>query len=233
MSLKISRLTALTACVLGLQACGSTATYQFDPQTQNYVPAQQSAVSQPQAYAETPYEPRATGDSHPLVPMGKKIKLKAEDIRFISSYNLPTRAPNVDQLMLVYPEQIIHKWATNRFSVDKTPDRHVRFTITDASIIEERIYTGGSLDKSAKHRYYGSFAVMLQVTDSEGRVLFETTKRVDTRDFPNTLTVVDQNASLETREKLWLGMTYDLLKRLSYQLEEELSMPSFNEFVER
>ena len=71
------------------------------------------------------------------------------------------------------------------------------------------------------------------MTDSEGRVLFETTKRVDTRDFPNTLTVVEQDASLETREKLWLGMTYDLLKRLSYQLEEELSMPSFNEFVER
>lgn len=159
MSFKFSHLFALTACALLAEGCSSDPSYRYDPQTQNYVPAQQAQYNQPQAYSETPYVQRAPGDSHPLVPLGKKIRLKAEDIKFISSYNLPTRAPNVDQLMLVYPEQIIHKWAVNRFSVDKTPERHVRFLIIDASIVEERIYTGGSLNKSAKHKYVGRFEI--------------------------------------------------------------------------
>ncbi|MBR1945025.1 MAG: hypothetical protein IJ846_01865 [Alphaproteobacteria bacterium] len=234
MSLKPLRFSVLAVGALLAQACSSGPSYRYDSQTQNYAPSnQQSQYNQPQAYSETPYIQRAPGDSHPLLPQGKKIRLKAEDIKFISSYNLPTRAPNVDQLMLVYPEQIIHKWATNRFGVDKTPDRHVRFLIIDASIVEERIYTGGSLNKSAKHKYIGRFEISLQITDSEGRVLSETRKSADSRDLPESETVIDQEASFEAREKLWMGMTYDLLKRLSVQLEQELSTQSFNEFIDR
>jgi len=233
MTSKLLRFFIPVAGILLAQACASDPVYRYDPQTQNYVPSnQQAEYSQPQPYSETAYVPRAPGDSLPL-PQGKKIRLKAEDIKFISSYNMPTRAPNVDQLMMVYPEQIIHKWATNRFGVDKTPDRHVRFLIIDASIIEERVYTGGSLNKSAKHKYIGRFEVSLQITDSEGRVLIETRKAADSRDLPESETVVDQEASLDAREKLWMGMTYDLLKRLAYQLELEISTPSFNEFIER
>ena len=231
---KLSRFSVLVAAALLAQACSSDPEYRYDPQTQNYVPSdRQSEYNQPQAYSETPYVQRAPGDSHPLLPQGKKIRLKAEDIKFISSYNLPTRAPNVDQLMLVYPEQIIHKWAANRFGVDKTPERHVRFLIIDASIVEERIYTGGSLNKSAKHKYIGRFEVSLQITDNEGRILSETRKSADSRDLPESETVVDQETSFEAREKLWMGMTYDLLKRLAIQLEQELSTQSFNEFIER
>lgn len=234
MSFKLLRLSVLIATSLLAQACASDPTYRYDPQTQNYAPSnQQAQYNQPQAYAETPYIQRAPGDSYPLPPQGKKIRLKAEDIKFISSYNLPTRAPNVDQLMMVYPEQIIHKWATNRFSVDKTPERHVRFLIIDASIVEERIYTGGSLNKSAKHKYIGRFEVSLQITDSEGRVLSETRKSADSRDLPESETVIEQEASFEAREKLWMGLTYDLLKKLALQLEQELSTQSFNEFIER
>ena len=234
MSKKLSRFSVLAAGALLAQACSSDLVYKYDPQTQNYAPdGQQVEQNQPQAYSETPYVQRAPGDSRPLLPQGQKIRLKAEDIKFISSYNLPTRAPNVDQLMLVYPEQIIHKWATNRFGVNKTPDRHIRFLIIDASIIEERIYTGGSLNKSLKNKYIGRFEVSLQITDSEGRVLSETRKAADSRDMPESETVIDQEASFEAREKLWMGMTYDLLKKLSVQLEHELSTPAFNEFIDR
>ncbi len=200
----------------------------------NYAPSgQQGQYGQPQAYSETPYNQRSSGDSYPLVPLGQKIRLKADSIKFISSYNLPTRAPNVDQLMLVFPEQLIHKWAVNRFGVDRTPDRYVRFLIIDASIIEEKIYTGGSMSKSAKHKYNGRFEVSLQITDKEGRVLSETRKAVDSRYFTDSTTVIEQEASLEARERLWIGLTYDLLKQLSIQLEQELSTPAFNEFVVR
>ena len=234
MVLKFLRFSVLIAGILLIQGCAEDPVYRYDPQTQNYVPTQeQSSYNQPQAYSETPYMQRAAGDSYPLLPQGQKIRLKAADIKFISSYSLPTRAPNVDQLMLVYPEQLIHKWATNRFGVNKTPDRHVRFFIADASIIEERIYTGGSLNKSAKHKYIGRFEVSLQITDNEGRVLSETRKAVDSRDLPDSETVIDQEASFEARERLWISLSYDLLKQLSLLLEQELSTQSFNEFIER
>ena len=228
MTSKLSRFSVLAVGALLAQACTSAPEYVYDPQTSNYVPSgRQTQYNQPQPYSETPYVQRAPGDSRPLPPQGKKIRLKAEDIKFISSYNLPTRPPNVDQQMLVYPEQIIHKWATNRFGVDKTPDRHVRFLIIDASIIEERIYTGGSLNKSLKHRYTGRFEASIQITDDEGRVLSETRKSAQSE------TIVDQEVSTEEREKLWFGLTYDLLKKLAFQLEQEISRPEFNEFIER
>lgn len=234
MTLKCLRFSVLAVGAFLMQSCASDLTYHYDSQVQNYVPSEEQAqVNQPQAYSETPYMQRTTGDSYPLLPQGQKIRLKASDIKFISSYNLPTRAPNVDQKMLVYPEQIIHKWATNRFGVDKTPDRHVRFLIIDASIVEQQIYAGGSLNKSAKHKYVGRFEVSLQITDNEGRVLSETRKAVDSRDFPDTETIIDQEASDYAHEKMWMSMTYDLLKELSVALEQELSTQSFNEFIER
>lgn len=228
-------LSVLIAGILLTQACSSAQDYSYDPQTQNYVPSdRQTQYNKPQAYIETPYAQRAPGDAYPLLPQGKKIRMKVNNIEYLTSYNRPTRAPNVDQLMLVYPEQIIHEWARNRFVADKSTDRHLRLQIIDASIVEERIYTGGSLNKSAKHKYVGHFEISLQITDNEGRLLSETRKSADSRDYLSGIeTVIEQEASFEAREKLWISMTYDLLKRLSVQLEQELSRPEFNEFIER
>lgn len=209
----------------------------YTPYAQNYAPSgYQANYGAPQPYAnvppqqapqaQQPYTPQAQGDFRP-VPAGQKIKLKAQDIKFISSYNPPNRLPNVDHMLLVYPEQIMHKWAVNRFTVDRTPDRHVRFLIKDASIIEENVVTGGSLNKSVKQQYTGKLDVTIQIVDSEGRVLIETSSSVMRRE------IVEKDVSLEEREKVWINMTFDLIKQLSNRLDHDLSSPSFNEFIER
>lgn len=233
MFFKFLRLISPAFLLLSLSACASDNSYQpgYTPYAQNYAPTgyQQNYGAAPQPYEAQPgtYMPQAQGNFYPPVPVGQKIKLKAQDIKFISSYNPPNRAPNVDHLLLVYPEQIIHKWAVNRFTIDKTPDRHVRFLIKDASIVEENVVTGGSLDKSVKQQYTGKFEVTIQIVDSEGRVLIETSASVMRRE------VIGKEASLEAREKLWVSLTFDLIKQLSARLDHDLSSPSFNEFIER
>lgn len=226
MSFKLLRLISPALMVALTAACVSNDSgtpYGYAPTQTPY------AGTAPQAYTDgsQPYVPQAQGNFYQPVPQGQKIRLKAQDIKFISSYNAPNRLPNVDHLLLVYPEQILHKWAVNRFGVDKTPDRHVRFLIKDASIVEENIVTGGSMNKSVKQQYTGKVDVTIQIVDSEGRVLIETSASVMRRE------IIAKEASLEDHEKVWINLTFDLIKALSARLDQDLSSPAFNEFIER
>ena len=164
--------------------------------------------------------------SQPAVPFGKKIRLKAQNIKFISSYNPPNRAPNIDHLLLVTPEQIVHKWAENRFAVNGTPDRFVRFLIKDASIVEENVITG-SCFKTVMQQYTGKLEVTIQIVDSEGRVLIETTAQAVKREL------MEGSSSIEERQKVWVNLMFDLVRLLSARLDADVSSPAFNDFVDR
>ncbi len=218
------------AAVLG--ACSSTS-YQsgYTPYNANYSQTGYQTGYAPQAYnapgtQQQAYSAPAQGDFYPPVPFGQKIVLKAQDIKFISSYNPPNRAPNIEHLLLVTPEQIIHKWAENRFSVDGTPDRHVRFLIKDAGIVEENIITG-SCFKSVKQQYSAKFEVTIQIVDAEGRVLVETTALAAKKE------IVDSEATYQERERVWTNLMFDVVKILSARLDSELSSPAFNDYIKR
>ena len=227
MSFKLSRLISPVAAIAVTAACAQN--YQSAPY--GYAPTQTAYESEaPQAYADAngqPYVQQAQGTLYQPVPQGQKIRFKAQDIKFISSYNAPGRAPNVDHRLLVYPEQIVHKWAVNRFGIDKTPDRHVRFMIKDASIVEENIVTGGSMNKQIQQQYTGKIDVTIQVVNSEGALIVETSASVMRR------RIIDREASLEDHENLWIILTFDLIKALSSRLDQDLSAPSFNDVIER
>lgn len=230
---KLLRFVLPVAAAALLSACSSTPNYQsgYAPYNQNYSQAGYQSSYTPQPYApaaqqQPAYTAPAQGDFYPPVPFGQKIILKAQDIKFISSYNPPNRAPNIEHLLLVSPEQIIHKWAENRFSVDGTPDRHVRFLIKDAGIVEENIITG-SCFKSVKQQYSAKFEVTIQIVDAEGRVLVETTASAAKKE------VVDSETSYEDREKTWTHLMFDVVKILSARLDGELSSPAFNDYIKR
>ncbi len=230
---KLLRFVLPVAAAAVLSACSTTPDYQtgYTPYNQNY-----SQTGYQTGYAPQPYTPPATqqqtytapaqGDFYPPVPFGQKILLKAQDIKFISSYNPPNRAPNIEHLLLVTPEQIIHKWAENRFSVDGTPDRHVRFLIKDAGIVEENIITG-SCFKSVKQQYSAKFEVTIQIVDAEGRVLVETTALAAKKE------IVDSEATYQERERVWTNLMFDVVKILSARLDNELSSPAFNDYIKR
>ncbi len=227
MSFKLSRLISAVLATTVTAACvsdGDSAPYAYAPDQKPY------ETTAPQAYTDAnaqPYVPQAQGNFYQIVPQGQKIRFKAQDIKFISSYNAPGRLPNVDHLMLVYPEQIVHKWAVNRFGIDKTPDRHVRFMIKDASIVEENIVTGGSMNKQIQQQYTGKIDVTIQVVNAEGAMVVETSASVMRRK------IIDREASLEEHENLWTILTFDLIKALSNRLDQDLSAPAFNDVIER
>ena len=155
-----------------------------------------------------------------------RIRLKAEGIRFISSYNPLGRAPNVEQELLVVPEQVIHKWAENRFVTTGNSDVQVRFIIKDAGITGRGIVTG-SCFKEIKAEYTGRFEVTIQFVDSNGLVLVEATKAVQKSDIvANDLTPAEQ-------EDEWMLLTYHLVKKLSDELDKDLCSHSFNDYIER
>lgn len=168
--------------------------------------------------------PQAQGDFRKL---GEKVLLKAESLKFISSYNEPARAPNVDHLMLVSPLKILHGWASSRFGIDKTPGRQVRFLIKDASIVEEIIVVGGSMNKTFKNRYTGKMEVQLQFVDPEGHVLSETSASV----MRNV--VLPRNATKEEHENAWTILTFDMIKALSKRLDQDLASPAYDDFIAR
>lgn len=227
MSFKLLRLISPIAAIALTAACVST----NENAPYGYAPAQTAyETTDPQPYTDAnaqPYVPQAQGNIYQPVPQGQKIRFKAQDIKFISSYNAPSRLPNVDHLLLVYPEQIVHKWAVNRFGTDKTPDRHVRFMITDASIVEENIVTGGSINKQIKQQYTGKIDVTIQVVNSEGGLVVETSASVMRR------AIIEREASLEEHENLWIILTFDLIKALSARLDQDLSTPAFNDVIAR
>ena len=41
------------------------------------------------------------------------VLLPVDDVKYVSSYEVPDESSYVDQMMMIHPEQIIHKWATN------------------------------------------------------------------------------------------------------------------------
>lgn len=203
MLLKGLRFLTVGLLVVGAAACSSV---------QNYSYQEVSPV------VETPAACR-------ISPRGK-IRLKADGIRFISSYNPLGRAPNVEQELLVVPEQIIHKWAENRFVTTGTPDVQVRFIIRDASITGRGIVTGACM-KEIKAEYTGRFEVTIQFVDANGMVLVEATKAVQ----KSEITANDLTA--EEREDELTLLTYRLVKKLSDELDKDLCSHSFNDYIER
>lgn len=157
-----------------------------------------------------------------------KIRLKAEKITYISNYMPLGRAPNVEHDLLVVPEQLIHKWAENRFVVDGTADRQVRFFIKDAGITGRSIVTG-SCFKQIMTEYTGRFEITVQFVDSEGRSPVETTLAVQRSE------IVPTDLTQEEREHVWMQMTYDMLKSLSAKLgtDSHFCSASFNDYIER
>lgn len=240
MFFKLLRFVFPMVAASALAACSSSPNYQqgYAPYNQGYgqmgyqQPYAAPAAPAPQPYAapaapaQQQYTPQAQGNFYAPVPQGQKIKLKAQDIKFISSYNPPNRAPNIEHMLLVSPEQIIHKWAENRFAVDGTPDRHVRFLIKDAGIVEENIITG-SCFKSVKQQYTAKFEATIQIVDAEGRVLIETSATAVKKE------ITDKDTSMEVREKLWTNLMFDTVKILSSRIDHDLSSPSFNDYIER
>ncbi|MCQ2914085.1 MAG: hypothetical protein MJ247_02715 [Alphaproteobacteria bacterium] len=179
-------------------------------------------------YADSQMPDASSQNSCKMVPEGGIVKFRAQNIKFITAYTAPSRRPNVDHELLVRPEQFLYQWAYNRFGVDKTPDRYVRFMIKDASIVENQTVTGG-WSKSVNLEYSGKLDVVIQFVDAEGH-------RFDGGEIVESVqkkVVLPGEADYRDKESAWLNLTYDLLRMLSERLDNRLCGPAYDDLVVR
>ncbi len=136
------------------------------------------------------------------------IILPIKDIKFISSYAPRLREPNVEHLLYVQPEQMIHKWAQNNLETSTDKTGIARFLIKNASIVK-------TVEKNNTDEYEACFDIVLQILDKDGRILLELPKEI------RKTAGISKNATQREKKQLWLFLTYDLIARLNYELKTE------------
>lgn len=90
------------------------------------------------------------------------VLLPVDDVKYVSSYETPDESSYVDQMMMVHPEQIIHKWATNYITIRNGFGLHAVFQILDASIERQPSKRSNFVD------YTGKFHVELRLVSDDG-----------------------------------------------------------------
>lgn len=138
------------------------------------------------------------------------VVLPADDVKYVSSYETPDESSYVDQMMMVHPEQIIHKWATNYITIRNGFGLHAVFQILDASIERQPSKRSNFVD------YTGKFHVELRLVSDEGEEVVRTRLRAS-----KTVTA-PENESVRQKELRWICLTYDLIAEMNIQLAEKL-----------
>lgn len=138
------------------------------------------------------------------------VVLPADDVKYVSSYETPDESSYVDQMMMVHPEQIIHKWATNYITIRNGFGLHAVFQILDASIERQPSKRSNFVD------YTGKFHVELRLVSDEGEEVVRTRLRAS-----KTVTA-PENESVRQKELRWVGLTYDLIAEMNIQFAEKL-----------
>lgn len=138
------------------------------------------------------------------------VLLPVDDVKYVSSYETPDESSYVDQMMMVHPEQIIHKWATNYITIRNGFGLHAVFQILDASIERQPSKRSNFVD------YTGKFHVELRLVSDDGEEVVHTRLRAS-----KTVTA-PENESVRQKELRWICLTYDLIAEMNIQLAEKL-----------
>ncbi|HBO59683.1 MAG TPA: hypothetical protein DD624_07230 [Alphaproteobacteria bacterium] len=138
------------------------------------------------------------------------VLLPVDDVKYVSSYETLDESSYVDQMMMVHPEQMIHKWATNYITIRNGFGLHAFFTIADASIRKQPSKRNNFVD------YTGNFRVDLRLISDDGeevvRIRLQASKTV----------TAPENESVRQKELRWVGLTYDLIAEMNIQFAEKL-----------
>lgn len=138
------------------------------------------------------------------------VLLPVDDVKYVSSYEVPDESSYVDQMMMIHPEQIIHKWATNYITIRNGFGLHAVFTIVDASIRKQPSKRNNFVD------YTGNFRVDLRLISDDGEEV------VHTRLQASKTVTAPENESVRQKELRWVGLTYDLIAEMNIQFTEKL-----------
>jgi len=151
------------------------------------------------------------------------IGLDVGEVRVEQNYVEPGKEPNVDHRFPIKPKDAAARWAKDRLGAKG--DRLVfRYIVREASVTETALETesgvSGLLTTDQSERYDARIVVDMQILD--GRQVQGTASAEARRSV-----TVPEGISLKEREKVWYGLTKDLMNDLNTQLEETIRSAFF------
>ncbi len=147
------------------------------------------------------------------------IKLNVSRLETALRYKAPLKKPNVEHLMPVQPATAMQRWAKDRL-IKTGPSGVARFTIHEASVIEEKLRMDSSFTgvftKQQSERYTGRVEASLEVFDARGKRLgFASANAVRSK-------TVREDATLNDREKLWFDLVEELMKEFDREMVKNI-----------
>ncbi len=145
------------------------------------------------------------------------IKLNVAKIEVVSQYRPPMQAPNVEHLFPTPPIKALKQWAKDRLrAVGRSGT--ARLVITDASAIEAPLQkkTGFSatFTKQQSQRYNLSVEARLEVSNGNSRG--------HTTAYATRFSTIREDASINTRERLWFDLTEAILGDFDAVMEKNM-----------
>jgi len=147
------------------------------------------------------------------------IKLNVSRLETASRYTAPLKKPNVEHLFPAQPAVAMKRWANDRLKT-AGPSGSARFTIHQASVIEEKLKMDSSFTgvftKQQSERYTARVEATLEVFDAKGkRRGFATANAVRSK-------TVREDATLNEREKAWFDLVEDLMKEFDREMTKNI-----------
>lgn len=147
------------------------------------------------------------------------IRLDVAVIDVIDSYHPPMAAPNVEHLFPTPPARAMERWARDRLVAAGT-NGGALFTIIRADVIEvplERT-TGikGVFTTDQSYRYDATLQIKMDAENTSG--LRRATITAEARRSRS----VEEDMTLNQRERLWFDMTELLMRDIGAEIEKQL-----------
>ncbi len=148
-----------------------------------------------------------------------QLRLDVAAVEVVSEYLPPLADPNVEHRVPRPPEAALHRWAADRLRAAGAKGT-ARFVIGDASIIETKlkIDTGftGAFKKEQSERYQARVSVTLELLDDKGL------RRGFAAASASRSMTLDEDASLNDRDRLWFDLVKALMADFDAVMEENI-----------
>lgn len=148
-----------------------------------------------------------------------QLGLNVVDVKVISDFKAPLKAPNVEHLMPTSPEKALKRWVGDRLAA-KGVGNVARFTISDGAVTETplTVETGitGAFKTEQAVRYDATVAGMLEIFDDRGfRKAFASARVSRSR-------TLGEDASINERDRLWFDLVETLMRDFNAEMEQNV-----------
>lgn len=156
------------------------------------------------------------------------MEFDVAEIKVVTEYRAPMRAPNVDHVFPVPPQIAVERWIKDRLRATGAQGT-LTITIVDASAIETKLELKGgitgALTKEQSERYDVVVAVEVKAEHPVGKKTARASARI-TRG-----TTVREDATVNDRDETWYNMTKTLMTDFNLTMETEIRR-NFKKFMQ-